>query len=99
MSLNFLNLPINLFSDELSFVRAYIEKQEQLISNFIDNIEEHVELHEVEIFVQTHADGSGEMGLIDVEHIGGVSESAYNIRELFSSHMPMYQRQSMLITL
>ncbi|KZZ67581.1 hypothetical protein, partial [Oleiphilus sp. HI0128] len=99
MSLNFLDMPVCLLSEELKLQRAYIQKQEQLLSSFTENIESHIETYEQEMFVQTHAEDEGEIIRVDLEHINGVTEQDYDIRSLFSQSMTMYQRQSMLLTL
>ncbi|MDO6467537.1 hypothetical protein Q4498_05360 [Neptunomonas phycophila] len=85
-------------SDELYVIRAFNEKQEAQISEFIDNIEQHIEVAEVEQWFQI-SDDAGEIGVTQIEHISGISEEEYDIREMFTEIMPIYQRQAMLLTL
>ena len=85
-------------SDELYVIRAFNDKQEAQISDFIDNIEQHIEVAEVERWFQISAN-EGEVGIDQIEHIAGISEEEYDIREMFTEIMPIYQRQAMLLTL
>lgn len=88
-------------SDELYIIKAFIDKQEAQISEFTDNIENHVEVAEVaevERWFHISAD-EGEVGVDQIEHIAGISEEEYDIREMFTEVMPIYQRQAMLLTL
>ena len=85
-------------SDELYIISAFNDKQEVQLSEFIDNIEQHIEVTEVERWFQISADG-GEVGVAQIEHISGISEEEYDIREMFTEIMPIYQRQAMLLTL
>lgn len=85
-------------SDELYIIRAFNNKQEAQISDFIDNIEQHIEVTEVERWFQISPDDA-EVGIDQIEHIAGISEEEYDIREMFTEIMPIYQRQAMLLTL
>ncbi len=85
-------------SDELYVIKAFNDKQETQISDFIDNIEHHIEVAEVKRWFQISAD-EGEVGVDQIEHIAGISEEEYDIREMFTEIMPIYQRQAMLLTL
>ncbi|WP_413472485.1 hypothetical protein [Shewanella baltica] len=85
-------------SDELCIIRAFNDKQEAQISDFIDNIEQHIKVAEVERW-GPNLSGDGDIGIDQIEHLAGISEEEYDIRELFREVMPIYQRQAMLLTL
>lgn len=95
MALDILSMPIALISDELNLIRAFNQKQEQLIEEFITDINNHIGTMEGQIY----AGDTGELIAVDIDHIAGVTEEEYDIRALFSENMPMYQRQSMLLTM
>ena len=98
------NIEVNLkilpsyISDEIYIIRAFNDKQEAQISEFTENIEKHIEIAEVERWFQFSAD-DGEVGIEQIEHIAGISEEEYDIRDVFTEIMPIYQRQAMLLTL
>ncbi|MGS0695389.1 hypothetical protein [Shewanella sp. 0m-4] len=85
-------------SEELFIINAFNKKQEEQIESFTNNIEDHIEKAEIERWVQT-SEPDGIADTDEIEHIAGVSEEDYDIREMFSAIMPLYQRQAMLITI
>ncbi|QYK07596.1 hypothetical protein [Shewanella mangrovisoli] len=85
-------------SEELYIIRAFNNKQESQISEFIDDIEQHIEVTEVEQWFQFSADDK-EISIKQIEHIEGITEEEYDLREMFTEIMPIYQRQAMLLTL
>ncbi|WP_252094162.1 hypothetical protein [Vibrio sp. SCSIO 43009] len=51
-----------------------------------------------EVFIQQWAGDEGEVVEVEKQHIAGITEDEYDFKEIFTSVMPMYQRQSMLLT-
>ncbi|MCE2593776.1 hypothetical protein K6Y31_02985 [Motilimonas cestriensis] len=95
----FFQIPTRFVSEELELLQAFHEQQEKQISDFIFNIDDHIETDWHEGWHQSYADDPGELIEYPVERIGAVTEHGYNIREIFTDVMPMYQRQSMLISM
>ncbi|EJL6264420.1 hypothetical protein VDT04_003387 [Vibrio cholerae] len=93
-----MKIPYCFSSEELRLVQAFNKKQAELTDTFVANIHEHVETYTREVFYQQHADDPGEVFEVAVEHIAGVSEDEYDFKAVFCELMPMYQRQSMLVT-
>lgn len=93
-----MNILSTFISDELFIIRAFNVMQESQITDFISNIESHVDVAEVERLVQ-NLSGDGVIDIVQIEQIAGISEEDYDIRELFREIMPIYQRQAMLLTL
>lgn len=83
---------------ELELLQAFNVKQLELTDSFLSNLDDHVETHTKEVFYQTHAEDEGELIEVEVPHIGGISEDEYDFKNIFSQVLPMYQRQSMLVT-
>lgn len=91
-------IPYYFAPEELRLVQAFNSKQVELTANFVENIDEHVQTYTTEMFQQQCADDPGEVVEADVSHIAGVSEDEYDFKAVFTDLMPMYQRQSMLVT-
>ncbi|MCG6339750.1 hypothetical protein K6U19_00555 [Vibrio fluvialis] len=83
---------------ELELLQAFNVKQLELTESFLSNLDDHVETYSKEVFYQTHAEDEGKAIEIDVEHIGGLSEDDCDFKSVFHEVLPMYQRQSMLVT-
>ncbi len=88
----------NYISEELDIIKAFNENQENILSDFIDNIDDHIKIHEVKIPFLNPSEKI-ELGLKPVEHLAGLSNEDYNVRDIFTEMMPIYQRQAMLLTL
>lgn len=86
-------------TEELQILEAFYSKQEFQISEFSNNIEEHIEVFQVEGWQAMCADDEGEPYIEEIEHIAGITEDSYDIRGLFLETMPIYQRQAFLLTL
>lgn len=89
----------NFITEDIVLLRAFFVKQEAQIAEFQDNLDKHIEVSEVERWTQRYAGDEGEAYVDEIEHIAGISDDDYNVRELFLEVMPAYQRQSMLLTL
>jgi len=85
-------------SEELDIIKAFNENQESLLSDFIDNIDDHIKVHEVKKPLLTSSERI-KYGSDKVEHLSGLSNDDYDIRDVFTNMMPVYQRQAMLLTL
>ena len=85
-------------TEEIHFISAFNDKQESQIDDFNKNIEDHIEVSYVKSWHQDSS-GSYEEGVDQVEFIGSISEADYDVREIFTEVMPVYQRQAMLLTL
>ncbi|EGU54728.1 hypothetical protein VINI7043_11981 [Vibrio nigripulchritudo ATCC 27043] len=83
---------------ELSLLRAFNRKQIEFVGGFVENIDQHIETYTGEVFIQQWAGDEGEVIEVEKQHIAGITEDEYDFKEIFTSVMPMYQRQSMLLT-
>ena len=91
-------IPYYFSPEELRLVQAFNSKQAELTDSFVGNIDEHVETYTKNMFQQQYTDDPGEVVEIEISHIAGVSEEEYDFKAIFTKLMPMYQRQSMLVT-
>lgn len=98
MSLKLQRIP-NFITEDIILLSAFFVKQEEQISEFQKNLDKHIELTEVERWTQRYAGDEGGTYIDEVEHIAGITDEDYDVRELFSEVMPTYQRQAMLLTL
>ncbi|HAS6969095.1 TPA: hypothetical protein I7284_07340 [Vibrio parahaemolyticus] len=93
-----MQIPPTFYPIELELIQAFNVKQLELTADFLSNLDDHVETQTREIFYQTHAEDEGEAVEVEVPHIGGISADEYDFKSIFSEILPMYQRQSMLVT-
>ncbi|HCH3991741.1 TPA: hypothetical protein NKV63_001702 [Vibrio parahaemolyticus] len=93
-----MQIPPTFYPIELELLQAFNVKQLELTSDFVSHIDDHVETQTKKIFYQTHAEDEGEAVEVEVPHIGGISADEYDFKSIFSEILPMYQRQSMLVT-
>ncbi|ENM5795879.1 hypothetical protein [Vibrio mimicus] len=84
--------------EELNLLRAFHRKQLEFVDGFVGNIEQHIETYTDKVFIQQWAGDEGEVVEVEKQHIAGITEDEYDFKEIFTSVMPMYQRQSMLLT-
>jgi len=94
-SLNFYAISLN---EELELLNEFHKQQEEQINSFIANINDYVSAETEERYFQNYPDDPGEVIEVPISHIGSISEDSYDIKEVFSEVMPMYQRQAMLIS-
>lgn len=93
-----MQIPPTFYPIELELLQAFNVKQLELTADFLSNLDDHVETQTKEMFYQTHAEDEGEVVEVEVPHIGGISADEYDFKSIFSEILPMYQRQSMLVT-
>ncbi|EME0812692.1 hypothetical protein WB924_004463 [Vibrio vulnificus] len=84
--------------EELNLLRAFNRKQLEFVDGFVENIDQHIETYTSKVFIQQWAGDEGEVVEDEKQHIAGITEDEYDLKEIFTSVMPMYQRQSMLLT-
>ncbi|OEE18910.1 hypothetical protein [Aliivibrio fischeri] len=94
----FKNMHLFFVPEELNLLRAFNRKQLEFVDSFIENIDQHIETYTDEVFIQQWAGDEGEVVEVEKQHIAGITEDDYDFKEIFTSVMPMYQRQSMLLT-
>ena len=88
----------SLVSEELRILDIFNKKIESAISGFCKYFNDGVYFAPLERLVWNASD-NGEVIVDDVRHIEGFSEHDYDIEKVFGYVIPMYQRQSMLITM
>ncbi|PSU99742.1 hypothetical protein [Photobacterium kishitanii] len=93
-----MKIPSSFISEEIFILKQFNNMQESQISNFIDNLEQQIQTTATNQWLYTN-DGNMELDIVPVEHIEGLTDSDYNIREIVTTFMPTYQRQAMLLTL
>ncbi|GAD78593.1 hypothetical protein [Vibrio ezurae] len=84
--------------EELNLLRAFNRKQLEFVDEFVENIEQHIEKCTETVFVQRWAGDEGEVVEVEKQHIAGIAQDAYDVKETFTTVMPMYQRQAMLLS-
>lgn len=94
----FKNIHLFFVPEELNLLRAFNRKQLEFVDGFVENIDQHIETYTDEVFIQQWAGDEGEVVKVEKQHIAGITEDEYDFKEIFTSVMPMYQRQSMLLT-
>ncbi|EKY4197767.1 hypothetical protein QNE44_004865 [Vibrio harveyi] len=94
----FKNIHLYFVPEELNLLRAFNRKQIEFVDGFVENIEQHIETYTDKEFVQQWAGDEGEVVEVEKQHIAGITEDEYDFKDIFTSVMPMYQRQSMLLT-
>ncbi|MEZ8114234.1 hypothetical protein AB4163_21510 [Vibrio splendidus] len=95
----FFKIPTRFVSEELELLKTFHQQQEEQISDFITNIDQHIQTEWQEGWHQNYAGDPGELIEYPVERLGNVTEQEYNLREIFTGVMPMYQRQAMLLSM
>ena len=94
----FKNIHLYFVPEELNLLRAFNRKQIEFVDSFVENIDQHIETYTDKEFVQQWAGDEGEVVEVEKQHIAGITEDEYDFKDIFTSVMPMYQRQSMLLT-
>ncbi|EJG0025932.1 MULTISPECIES: hypothetical protein [Vibrio] len=94
----FKNIHLFFVPEELNLLRAFNRKQLEFVDGFVENIDQHIETYTDKMFIQQWAGDEGEVVEVEKQHIAGISEDEYDFKDIFTSVMPMYQRQSMLLT-
>ncbi|TKA92036.1 hypothetical protein FA869_06455 [Halopseudomonas bauzanensis] len=89
---------IQALSEEIAFLQSFLSQQERQIHDYCENFEKYVEEVEAEQFYWLGS-GEPEMIMVPIRHVDGIMESDYDIKGVFTEILPIYQRQSMLITL
>src|SRR5690606_2035171 len=89
---------VQALSEEIVFLQSFLKQQERQIQDYCDNFEKYVEEVDVE---REYWDGYNEpeMVVFTERHIDGIQESDFDIKGVFTEILPIYQRQSMLVTL
>src|SRR5690606_14336466 len=89
---------VQALSEEIVFLQSFLKQQERQIQDYCDNFEKYVEEVEAE---REHWDGYNEPEIVvfTERHVDGILESEFDIKGVFTEVLPVYQRQSMLVTL
>lgn len=84
--------------EEIYIFKSFLNQQEKQVNEYIQNINSRKESYDTTKIIFTGNNNYEEI-LVSVDHIEGISEDDYDIVGLFTEDFPLYQRQSMLLTL
>lgn len=89
---------VQALAEEIVFLQSFLKQQERQIQDYCENFERYVE----EVDIEREFWGGynePEMVVFTERHVDGILESEFDIKGVFTEVLPIYQRQSMLVTL